>query len=602
MAKIKSTSKGFNTQNTVHLRPEKGSSDTFIRTSPKDGQNDTNIHIIPDENGCVYIDGVKICNGVIDGISGIGGEFITQDQLDSLVIRTSGDTLDGVVHITDIMVTGNVSLEYLEETNNQVIDAFTSDQSNITLELTSRTFTDEWLPKAEISIDNGPLLSISKSYWTEDTNGKFKAQYPVSLSGGSGVIRVGYFSGSEHEINYNIASNGPSVLTANLGVFPALSWDNLTNQTTLKQGDVVEITGTCESTTTYIEVVDETGAIFSSGNVSITEGQTTFSISAVVSNRTGVNQIRLRARNSLGTFGNIFSGSTAILDQIEPNVVLGAIDYPVGQGAIKNNETATINYTLTNFESFLAQSLDSDLNNISINSSSAEFERINGDYNDNSYNFRIIARKDSNGTENSSDGIIVIANVAAVIDVNVPFSRLRSGGNDGTAAPEYTITATSNQTLGSFDMDNQTDYGVFLDSWDSIGGKTWTRGLEVSDNHQKGAGTFTNVNAVNLSGIPTTVINSGSVYTLGGFVSRDLTLLAFANTVNANVDTVDYSKVTLSWSVKSLTNKRAFGTTAVPDPNSWSLTSLSPTSVIILDTVAASSSSQSSTVTIEEVI
>ena len=118
----------------------------------------------------------------------------------------------------------------------------------------------------------------------------------------------------------------------------------------------------------------------------------------------------------------------------------------------------------------------------------------------------------------------------------------------------------------------------------------------------RGAASFANLNAVNLAGIATTTINSGSVYILGGFVSRDLTLPAFANTVNAGVDVSEYNKLTLTWSVKSLPNKRGFGVTAVPDPNSWSLTSMNPASVIVLDTAAANSNSQSSTITIEEVI
>ena len=77
------------------------------------------------------------------------------------------------------------------------------------------------------------------------------------------------------------------------------------------------------------------------------------------------------------------------------------------------------------------------------------------------------------------------------------------------------------------------------------------------------------------------------------FFVPNIPLSTASVSVFANLDT---------WSVKSLPNKRALGTTTVPDPNSWALSTLTPASVIILDTAATSSSSQSSTVTLEETV
>ena len=71
-----------------------------------------------------------------------------------------------------------------------------------------------------------------------------------------------------------------------------------------------------------------------------------------------------------------------------------------------------------------------------------------------------------------------------------------------------------------------------------------------------------------------------------------------------NVEVTDYTKLTLVWSFKTLTNKRAVGTTTTPDANSWCIQALNtnPTLIRILDTAATSSSSQLSTLTIQETI
>ncbi len=73
-----------------------------------------------------------------------------------------------------------------------------------------------------------------------------------------------------------------------------------------------------------------------------------------------------------------------------------------------------------------------------------------------------------------------------------------------------------------------------------------------------------------------------------------------------SVEISDYSKIasTLAWTVKSLTIKRALGTTATPDAGAWAASGsfTNPTTINILDTQAAASSSQASTFTIQEAI
>ena len=146
--------------------------------------------------------------------------------------------------------------------------------------------------------------------------------------------------------------------------------------------------------------------------------------------------------------------------------------------------------------------------------------------------------------------------------------------------------------------------GTWIGAGFSGSGTTWTRNMQVHDDDVKGSYDFNNLIAYNLAGKEVNSINSGATYTLGGFVPRTITLAAFANEATMNVAAVTYSKVSMTWSVKSLTNKRNVGTTTVPDPNSWCLHSLetNPTIIRILDTEATNSSSQASTLTIQETV
>jgi hypothetical protein len=136
------------------------------------------------------------------------------------------------------------------------------------------------------------------------------------------------------------------------------------------------------------------------------------------------------------------------------------------------------------------------------------------------------------------------------------------------------------------------------------GPKIWTRTLQVHDTDIKATYNYGTLSATNLANTETTVYTGDSSYTLRGFISRAIELAAFANEVNMNVEAVTYANVSMTWSAKSLPNKRAVGTTATPDSGSWCLHSLNtnPTIIRILDTAATDSQSQASTITIQEVI
>jgi hypothetical protein len=453
-------------------------------------------------------------SGQPNGLATLGSDGkVPSEQLST----SSG--YEGIIHITNITNSGNIQKTYVENTGNNVIASFTSDTNNNTLELTGISLNNEWYPT--VQVDDTPITG-----WVEQSNGKFKTSYVLSLTG-SGNIQAVHANGTSHTINYNISTVGPEVLTAVLGSFPVLPWDGGTNQTDLKQSDVVNITGTCENSTTYVEVVDDSGSIFAIGNTTVVQGVTTFSLNGTVSSRTGAKTLKLRARNSLGTYGATFTGTSVTLDQASPVIGASTITYPVSQGALKNSETATVTSTVTDYTSIVYSSPTSELNitNTTTYENIKTVTRSSGSYNVSSNNFRIEARKASNGKTTTTNSVVFIANIAPTINLTYPSLRLRSS----PSGLNHLVTATSNQRLTSFVL-NDSSIGTFQNSWIGATNNTiWTRNLQIIDSDVKGVGTLSSMVATGLSNLTQTSINTGSTFTVGGFTSRTLTISAWPN-------------------------------------------------------------------------
>ena len=284
-----------------------------------------------------------------------------------------------------------------------------------------------------------------------------------------------------------------------------------------------------------------------------------------------------------------------------------SITYPASQEAIKDSETVTVHSTVANFDTILYSSPNSDLSIPSTTTyveNKALVQRIAGNYNISTNNYRIVATRTANNAVTTVNGVVFIAHVACTLTVTEPASRLRSGGNDSTSAQNHVITITANQNLIQAPTLNTGSEGAWQGGAFVGSGTTWTRSIQIHDDDTKGTYAWGSIAGVNLANKTTSVITGDGNYTLGGYVSRVLTLAAFANEVSQNVEAVDYTKVAMTWSVKALPNKRAVGTTATPDAGSWCLNALNtnPVVVRILDTAATGSSSTPTTVTIEETV
>ena len=387
------------------------------------------------------------------------------------------------------------------------------------------------------------------------------------------------------------------------------------SQTELKAGDTYQLTGTTDVPADAIEVQD----FEASDSVQLLTfvAGTSFTVTMTIGDRgTSVQALaaRVRARSaSTGGFGptrdtdqggGTVDGTDLVnLNNLYPSGAIGVINYPVSQSAIKGVENATVNHTAADFDSIAYD--DPTAAQISI-ANPATFEAAKvvtglspGLFNNSTDNFRYTLNRAANDATTVIAGVVVVADVAPVIDISLPAARLRSGGNNGTAAQDHVVTITSNQPLlnaPTLAADGGGNRGAFIGGGFVGGPSVWTRSLRVDETipDEKGTFTFGSLVASGLAGLVQNTINSGASYTLGGFVQRNLTFAAFATTTSLDTEVVDFSK--LQAGIFTATNqaalKQSIGTSP-PVTNGYTIDALStnPTSLIWLDTAAAASNS-----------
>lgn len=250
---------------------------------------------------------------------------------------------------------------------------------------------------------------------------------------------------------------------------------------------------------------------------------------------------QFRVKKANGTFSPWFTSTTAgttelthtlKVNNLRPTVTFGAVTYQAGQTALKGTEVATFVNAASNYDSIAYSSPNGQL---TLNDAANVFKtpfvvaRLAGTYNITTNNLQITASRSANGSSTTANGVVAIADAAPVITVTTPAARLRSGGNNGTAVQNYTITFTSTQALKEAPSMNA-PAGTWQGAWTGNGAKTvWTRQLQVHDNDAKGTFSWNSVIATSLSNQVVSAIGTGGDYTLGGFVFRTLTVPAYPN-------------------------------------------------------------------------
>jgi hypothetical protein len=376
--------------------------------------------------------------------------------------------------------------------------------------------------------------------------GHYAGTANVTLSGSSdAIIRAVSPNGSDGPVvvvTFTVDAPPAITLLAFTGGYPG-------TQSELKAGDTYQVTGTTNIAATGVEVLD-----FGAGTSQFISfsSATSFTVAITVANRgTTVQalQARLRAKNAAGAYGSaVTTSNTVNCNNLYPTCTFGAITYPAGQGALKDAETATVAVTTANLDSILFTSPNFDLSITSPTSigSLKTVGRIGGSYNVATSNLQAVATRAANAAATTTAGVVKIANVAATVTVVTPYARLRSGGNDGTTAPAYSISLQSTQELYQAPLlsSSGADGGLFAGVW-AGGPSTWTRNLTVRDRTDtKGTLSWTSLNAINLSGMVTSTVTTGATYILGGFIARNLTFAAWQQATALNVVVTNYSKLT----------------------------------------------------------
>ena len=612
---IDATNNTLNTCGGVVSEEEFGThtGDTTIHFNTLDGLSDVNTGGTIEGNYLTYSAGTWIgVEGSVDLTNYYTknevyntGETYTQAEIDILI---AGGVVNGGVFIYDVTASiGNVGDKtYIDGI---IIDTCLSDTQLVTLDIVAVVGNTKYKPGVTVEWGNNSetITNFIEGSNTTSFQGKWRGSIDIDLSGET-IVTVLHEDGASHTIS--ILTDTPPVLQSVIftGGYPG-------TQTELKASDTYDII--IESDIVFVEIeIDNYGA-FNTQSL-VVSSTTGYTITGIIADRGDVVQdlgTKVRVKKSTGSWsdwylteddGSVDEVNLVKLNNLYPIVNIVSITYPTNQEALKDSETATVSNTVSNFDTIVYSST---LTQLSI-TSAATYEtnkvvnRIDGDYNISSNNLRIIATRTANNAYTTTNGIVKIANVSATLTVTEPYSRLRSGGNDGTSVQSHIITITSSQNL----IETPTLGIGGGGTWSGVGfvgsDTIWTRSILVGDDMSKGSYTWGSILGTNLSGIPTSVINGDTTYVFGGFVSRTITLAAYLNECGMNVEAVDYTKVALSWSVKSLPNKRSVGTIATPDANSWCLNTLptNPTIIRVLDTAATSASSVPSTLTIEETV
>ena len=335
--------------------------------------------------------------------------------------------------------------------------------------------------------------------------------------------------------------------------------------------------------------------------------------------------IKMKAKKQGQSYGPFMTSTNKVYVNNQSPTINGNFDiiYPVGtngqQSALKDVEVATVKMVVTNEgpgATYLYTAPGSQLSPASnLDWSNYSEEKIvtridNTGENLTGNNFKLSVTRISNGRSSSVNKKIIICPAAAICTiVTNNGSKMRTGGNDGTASQPYTVSITSTQPLlqsPTLDVSN-TSAGSLGPFSGGVNGP-WTGTITVHDDNDKGTQYYNNLSAINAAGIEQTTISTGDSYEIGGFVNRTVNVLPGQSETEINVLWTDYSKLTLTWSAGIALTQAPAGQSAQAT-GKWCIadqltsgTGTVPITIRILDYSAAGSWTQPSTITIQETL
>ncbi len=424
-------------------------------------------------------------------------------------------SVHGGIFITNITPTnaGNVS-EKITSSAGLVLDSCILDTKLITVSIIAITGHSNFVPNVTVNNLNVSLVaSIDRPIFTGSID--------LDVTDCTNIV-ARHEDGAVHICNIAFELQ-PVVLSA------SFSSTYINDQTELKANDTHKLSIVADSTVVKIEVADYGACVAQSFNVN---ELASFSVDVRIADRGVIvseQKALVRVQKTSGSWSDWTETSNTIkLNNLYPSIVINSITYPNSQQALKNTEQAVVNNIVSNFNTIEYIDILGELSipNKSVYEPSKLVSRLSGTYNVSNANIKIRAIRLANGAVKEANATVNIANVQASISITSPYSRLRSGGNNGTTPQVYLLTLQSNQKLLTAPSVNIPE-GSLLGTSFVGSGTTWTRQIQIHDNDTKGIYSFNSLQATNLAGIVTT--NITSTYTIGGFVFRVLTVPAYPN-------------------------------------------------------------------------
>lgn len=266
--------------------------------------------------------------------------------------------------------------------------------------------------------------------------------------------------------------------------------------------------------------------------------------------------VRLRIKNSNETFSEWFESDSlgsvdgvniVVLNNVAPTIEFSSINYPQNQEALKNEETAVVVHSISDFDTVKYSSGGQLQIEASENYNPNKVVlRLAGDYNVETSNLTITATRAANDSSSQMQLVVKIAHIVPELMMITPIGRLISGGNAGTEIERHTIVIRSSQELIELPA-IKAPMGQLIDSMaESSKPLEFEQAIEVHDNDLKGNYELQLLSAKNLAGLTVTAFKSTAVYVLGGFSRRVLQIEAFGNEALIGTAVTDVSKLIVS--------------------------------------------------------
>lgn len=344
----------------------------------------------------------------------------------------------------------------------------------------------------------------------------FTGWVDVPVVEGDNIIRATTADGGVDEALLVVAGPGPSTLGVTFGPYPG-------GQTELKAGDTIGITITTDADATELTVLVG-GANGTTLVLPVVNGAATGSIT--ISSLSGLQGVSVKAKNALGTYGNVFqSAATLNLNQTYPSIGAITAAYPAGQQAFDAGESGSITATVLNADTVTYSSPDLGIASPNVYGATKAVTNVRAGYVGSGTNIAITATRLANGATATRTGLAKIATTAPTAAISIAGNPARLTSSPGGI--DYEVRITPSQTLLSAPT-LLASHGQWQGAGWADAGSYWKRTLRVTDAVPRGNALFSDLSITGLSGIAGSAITAGANYVIGGLSSRTLIFPAFS--------------------------------------------------------------------------